>query len=129
MQNEVKNLESLIFFKKRTRKDFLHDGSWFVYPWTMQKCKKPHSYVILVSKLMWNSSEKKPIWIATKVTIQGEIWFSMPSSKITPLVNTTFSLYHTICFITNCKKPGSIATKVNMRGEIWFSNRHQKSLP
>ena len=32
MQNKAKNLEFFIFFKKRLGKDFLLDGSWFVYP-------------------------------------------------------------------------------------------------
>ena len=52
MQNKAKNLEFFIFFKKRFGKDFLLDGSWFVYPSPMQECKKPHSNVILVSNLM-----------------------------------------------------------------------------
>ena len=32
IQNEAKNFEFFIFFKKRLGKDFLLDGSWFVYP-------------------------------------------------------------------------------------------------
>ena len=52
MQNEAKNVEFFIFFKKRLRKDFLLDGSRFLYSRTLQKCKKPHSYIILVSNLM-----------------------------------------------------------------------------
>ena len=56
LQNNAKNLEFFIFFKKRLRKDFLLDGSWFLYSWTLQKCKKPHSNIILVSNLMWDSS-------------------------------------------------------------------------
>ena len=31
MQNEAKNLEFFVFFKKRLGKDFLPDSSWFVY--------------------------------------------------------------------------------------------------
>ena len=57
MQNEAKNVEFFIFFKKRLGKDFLLDSPWFVYSWTLQKCKKPHSNIILVSNLMWDSSE------------------------------------------------------------------------
>ena len=30
MQNEAKNVGFFIFFKKRLRKDFPLDGSWFV---------------------------------------------------------------------------------------------------
>ena len=56
LQNNAKNLEFFIFFKKRLRKDFLLDGSWFLYSWTLQKCKKPHSNIILVSNLVWESS-------------------------------------------------------------------------
>ena len=56
LQNNAKNLEFFIFFKKRLRKDFLLDGSRFLYSWTLQKCKKPHSNIILVSNLMWDSS-------------------------------------------------------------------------
>ena len=32
--------EKSIFFKKRPTQDFPLDGSWFVYPWPTQKCKK-----------------------------------------------------------------------------------------
>ena len=56
MKNEAKNVEFFIYLKKRLRKDFLLDGSWFVCSWIMQKCKKPHSYIILVSNLVWDSS-------------------------------------------------------------------------
>ena len=56
LQNNAKNLEFFIFFKKRLRKDFLLDGSRFLYSWTLQKCKKTHSNIILVSNLMWDSS-------------------------------------------------------------------------
>ena len=56
MKNKAKNIEFFIYFKKRLWKDFLLDGSWFVCPWPMQKCKKPHSYVILVSNFVWDSS-------------------------------------------------------------------------
>ena len=31
MQNEAKNVEFFIFFKKRLGKDFLLDSPWFVY--------------------------------------------------------------------------------------------------
>ena len=31
MKTEAKNNEFFIYFKKRLRKDFLLDGSWFVY--------------------------------------------------------------------------------------------------
>ena len=51
LKNEAKNLEFFIFFKKRLGKDFLLDRSWFVYTLTLQKCKKPHSNIILVSNL------------------------------------------------------------------------------
>ena len=56
MKNKARNIEFFIYFKKRLRKDFLLDGSWFVCSWIMQKCKKPHSYIILVSNLVWDSS-------------------------------------------------------------------------
>ena len=51
MQNEAKNLEFFIFFKKRLGKDFSLDSSWSVYSCTLQKCRKPHSNIILVSNL------------------------------------------------------------------------------
>ena len=64
MKNKAKNIEFFIYFKKRLWKDFLLDGSWFVCPWPMQKCKKPHSYIILVSNLVWDSSaEKSPSYL------------------------------------------------------------------
>ena len=56
MKNKAKNIEFFIYFKKHLWKDFLLDGSLFVCPWPMQKCKKPHSYVILVLNFVWDSS-------------------------------------------------------------------------
>ena len=32
MQNEAKNIEFFIYFKRRLRKDFLLNGSWFLCP-------------------------------------------------------------------------------------------------
>ena len=52
MQNKAKNVEFFIFFKKRLGKDFLLDSPWFVYSLTLQKCKKPHTNIILVPNLM-----------------------------------------------------------------------------
>ena len=52
MKNKAKNTEFFIYFKKRLWKDFPLDGSWFVCPRPMQKCKKLHSYIILVSNLV-----------------------------------------------------------------------------
>ena len=54
--NNAKNLNFFFFLKKRLRKDFLLDGFWFLYLWTLQKCKKLHSNIIRVSNLMWDSS-------------------------------------------------------------------------
>ena len=55
---KLKMLNFSFFFKKRLGKDFLHDSPWCVYWWTLQKCKKPHSNVILVSNIMWDSSDQ-----------------------------------------------------------------------
>ena len=42
MQNKAKNLEFFIFFKKRFGKDFLLDGSRFVYP-----CKNAKKRIVM----------------------------------------------------------------------------------
>ena len=70
-----------IFFKKRLRKDFLQDGSWFLHSWTLQKCKKPHSNIILFSNLMWDSS--------------GLVWLKIHWNPLNTLAVITFSVTDT----------------------------------
>ena len=53
---KLKIMNFSLFFKKRSRDNFLLDSSWFAYPWPTQKCKKTESNIILVSNPLSESS-------------------------------------------------------------------------
>ena len=52
MQNEVRNLEFLIFFSKSAPGKIFYMMVLGLYTMTNAEMQKPYSYVILVSKLM-----------------------------------------------------------------------------
>ena len=108
-KKKLKIMNFSLFFKKRSRDDFLLDSSWFAYPWPTQKCKKTQSDIILVSNPLSDSSAKKTIknmnfvsinlWVPIAHKFMVSFWHKFMQKNC---INLCEKAYHFLWLKTKC---------------------------